>query len=84
MRAFRTKILDILLAIYKHTFSKVVGKDCIYTPTCSVYFRDSVSEYGFIIGSFKGFLRVLRCNPFAKGGFDPVKPYIKGYSKWVL
>ena len=44
---------------------------CRFTPTCSVYFHQSVAKYGIIHGSLKGFWRLLRCHPFSKGGFDP-------------
>ena len=45
---------------------------------------DAIEEYGAIIGVIKGIGRLLRCNHFAKGGFDPVKPNLRGNAKWVL
>jgi uncharacterized protein len=45
---------------------------------------DAVEKYGIIVGIFKGILRILRCNPFAKGGFDPVKENFYGKAKWLL
>ncbi|HIU87845.1 MAG TPA: membrane protein insertion efficiency factor YidD [Candidatus Avilachnospira avistercoris] len=49
-----------------------VHTHCIYTPTCSQYAIEAIKKYG----AFKGFClacwRILRCNPFAKGGYDPV------------
>lgn len=46
---------------------------CIYRPSCSEYTRQAVEKYGVIKGLAKGFWRILRCNPFAKGGDDPLK-----------
>jgi uncharacterized protein len=46
---------------------------CRFTPTCSNYMIDSINEYGIIRGVFNGIKRILRCNPFGKYGYDPVK-----------
>ncbi len=46
---------------------------CRFYPTCSVYTYQAVEKYGVIRGLGKGFWRVLRCNPFSKGGHDPLK-----------
>ena len=45
---------------------------CRYTPTCSEYAKEAISEYGSIKGSFMAFKRILRCNPFGSYGYDPV------------
>ncbi len=46
---------------------------CKFTPTCSEYTKQAILKYGVIRGGFKGLFRILRCNPFSKGGYDPVK-----------
>lgn len=46
---------------------------CIYTPSCSEYTRQAVEKYGVVKGCLLGGWRILRCNPFSKGGFDPLK-----------
>lgn len=46
---------------------------CRFQPTCSEYTYQAVEKYGIIIGGFKVLRRILRCNPFNKGGFDPLK-----------
>lgn len=46
---------------------------CKYHPTCSEYAYKSVEKYGIFKGGIKAFWRVLRCNPFSKGGYDPVE-----------
>jgi len=45
---------------------------CKYHPTCSVYSHDAIKKYGLIKGAFKAVWRILRCNPWSKGGDDPV------------
>lgn len=45
---------------------------CIYEPSCADYTHEAVKTYGVIKGGFMGFIRVLKCNPLAKGGYDPV------------
>ena len=53
--------------------TSVTPRVCKYEPTCSHYAEDAVREYGPIRGSAMAIWRVLRCNPFSKGGYDPVK-----------
>ena len=45
---------------------------CPYTPSCSNYTIEALEKYGAIKGGLLGFWRILRCNPFSKGGYDPV------------
>ena len=46
---------------------------CRFTPTCSEYTYQAIDKYGLIKGGIKGAYRILRCNPFNKGGYDPVE-----------
>ena len=46
---------------------------CKYIPTCSNYAIDAIIEYGSIKGSILSFKRIIRCNPYSKGGYDPVR-----------
>jgi hypothetical protein len=46
---------------------------CKFEPTCSEYTKQAIEKYGVLKGSTLGFLRILRCNPFSKGGYDPLK-----------
>ena len=48
-------------------------RQCKYIPSCSEYTKEAIEYYGVIRGVFKGFIRILKCNPFSKGGLDPVK-----------
>ncbi|MNI54940.1 putative membrane protein insertion efficiency factor [compost metagenome] len=67
------KIEIWLIDLYKKYISKSLGKRCIYYPTCSEYTRQAVDKYGIIKGNVLGIYRILRCNPFAKGGIDYLK-----------
>lgn len=65
-----------LIKIYKKVFSPIIsfgGVHCKYYPTCSDYAVQAIEKYGFIKGWFLSFKRILRCNPFSKGGYDPLK-----------
>ena len=45
---------------------------CRYTPSCSHYTEEAIRKYGLVKGSLMGVYRILRCNPFSKGGEDPL------------
>lgn len=45
---------------------------CIYYPSCSQYTYEAIEKYGILKGSWLGIKRILRCNGFAKGGYDPI------------
>ena len=46
---------------------------CKYYPTCSEYTKQAIEKYGVIKGSLLGIVRIIKCNPFSKGGYDPLK-----------
>ena len=46
---------------------------CRFHPTCSEYAKESISTYGVFKGGLLAIKRILRCHPFAKGGYDPLK-----------
>ena len=62
-----------LLRIYKKFLSPILPKSCRFYPTCSEYAMDAIGKYGVLKGSIKAIYRILRCNPFNKGGYDPVR-----------
>lgn len=66
------KLCIKLIEFYQKVISPNLGHNCKYMPTCSEYTKQAIEKYGVIRGIFKGFLRILRCNPFSKGGYDPV------------
>ena len=62
-----------LIRLYQKYLSPLkVRTHCIYTPTCSQYAIEALKKHGIIKGTLLSIWRILRCNPFAKGGFDPV------------
>lgn len=65
----------MILAIkaYKKLISPLLGCSCRYHPSCSAYSMGAIDKYGPAKGLWISILRVLRCNQFFKGGFDPVK-----------
>ena len=66
MRRFFIKIIEIYQKIPLPTHFL-----CRFQPTCSEYMKQAIEQFG-IIGFFMGIRRILRCNPFCKGGYDPV------------
>lgn len=70
------KIMISLIKFYKKHISIYVEKNgikCKYYPTCSSYSIEAFEKYGFIKGTFLSIKRIIRCNPFSKGGYDPLK-----------
>ncbi len=65
------KLALLPLYIYRKIISPALKPRCLYVPSCSEYFEQSVLKYGVFKGSLRGFYRILRCNPFASGGYDP-------------
>jgi putative membrane protein insertion efficiency factor len=57
--------------LYQIFLSPLIGRHCRFTPTCSNYFIQAVRKYGAARGSLQGVWRIVRCNPFNPGGFDP-------------
>lgn len=68
------KLLFIfIIKIYQKIISFTNIKVCRFYPSCSEYMIQSIEKNGLIKGIPRGFLRILRCNPFHPGGYDPVK-----------
>ena len=67
------KLLILMIRGYQIFLSPLkVRTHCIYTPTCSQYAIEALEKYGVVKGTWLAVKRILRCNPFAKGGYDPV------------
>ena len=66
------RVLLAILHFYKRRISPLLPDACIYTPTCSEYAMEAIEKHGVLKGMGLAIWRLLRCNPFAKGGYDPV------------
>ena len=67
------KILIKLIEFYQKAISPWFGPRCKFYPSCSEYTKQAIEKYAAIKGTIKGIKRILRCNPFSKGGYDPLK-----------
>ena len=61
-----------LIRFYQKNISPMHGPCCRYLPTCSQYALEAIQKYGALKGGYLALRRILRCNPFSKGGYDPV------------
>ena len=67
------RLLISIIRFYKKYISCLKGRPtCRFTPTCSNYAIEALEKYGFFKGMALTVWRILRCNPFSKGGYDPV------------
>lgn len=64
-------LLIQLVVIYRATLGRFLGGQCKYRPTCSQYAIDAITKYGALRGSWRAVKRVVRCHPWARGGWDP-------------
>ena len=61
-----------MIRFYKRYISPGLGSNCRFYPSCSEYTYQAIEKYGVLRGSLMGGWRIMRCNPFNKGGYDPV------------
>ncbi len=62
-----------LIHLYRYTLGFLFPVNCMYTPSCSEYGIQALKKYGALKGSWLSVRRILRCNAFYKGGYDPVE-----------
>jgi putative membrane protein insertion efficiency factor len=68
-RAIVVKVINA----YRRFVSPLLPPSCRFSPSCSRYTLLAIEKHGVLKGSLMGVWRILRCNPFSKGGFDPVR-----------
>jgi len=66
------RLFLFLIRIYQKYISPAFPPSCRFTPTCSQYAVEAIERFGAIRGGGLAVWRILRCNPFCKGGYDPV------------
>jgi putative membrane protein insertion efficiency factor len=67
-------VLSLLVHLYQWTLRPFIGAHCRFEPSCSHYALQALAQHGAARGSLLATLRVLRCNPWMPGGYDPVPP----------
>jgi putative membrane protein insertion efficiency factor len=67
------EFLVFLVKFYRKNISPLKRPCCRFYPSCSQYTLEALEKYGVLKGGFMAIKRILRCNPFNKGGYDPVK-----------
>ncbi|MEN6338835.1 MAG: membrane protein insertion efficiency factor YidD [Clostridiaceae bacterium] len=66
------KIFVAIIRFYQKNISPLLPPSCRFQPTCSQYAIEAIQKYGVFKGGAMALWRILRCNPFSKGGYDPV------------
>nr|SPS04572.1 putative membrane protein insertion efficiency factor [Candidatus Nitrotoga fabula] len=60
-----------LIGLYQYLLSPLMPPTCRFTPCCSQYAREAIEKHGVLRGVWLGMKRVIRCNPWNPGGYDP-------------
>ncbi len=81
--SFLAKVMILIVKGYQYLLSPMLGSNCRYYPTCSSYTIEAIKLHGALKGFVLGFWRIVRCNPFSKGGYEPV-PGSCEHKKWLV
>jgi uncharacterized protein len=73
MTTFMRRVAVLPIRAYQLLLSPLTGDRCKYYPSCSEYAAQAISRYGILRGLVLAGWRLLRCNPWSRGGFDPVE-----------
>ncbi len=66
-------VLIGLIRVYQYLISPLFPPSCRFEPTCSNYALQAIERYGILRGMYLAVRRILRCHPFCRGGYDPVR-----------
>jgi hypothetical protein len=66
------KLFLFIIKFYRKYISPMKSTKCPYIPSCSEYGMEAIEKYGALKGGALALWRIIRCNPFSKGGYDPV------------
>lgn len=75
------RILLTLIDGYRRWISPLHPPCCRYIPTCSTYAKEAITRFGALRGGVLAAWRILRCNPFSRGGYDPVPEEFRLFSR---
>ena len=67
-------VIVALIRLYQRLISPLLGENCRFSPSCSQYAIEAIRAHGAILGVGYAAWRIVRCQPFCKGGYDPVPP----------
>ncbi|WP_218141631.1 membrane protein insertion efficiency factor YidD [Nitrosomonas sp. Nm51] len=67
-----SRFMIVIIRFYQYCISPLMAPACRFTPTCSEYACEAFAKYGFLRGMRLSIWRILRCNPWCKGGYEPV------------
>ena len=67
------RLVILPIRLYQWLFSPLLGQRCRYYPSCSEYAVQAIQRFGILRGVVLAGWRLLRCNPWSRGGFDPVR-----------
>ena len=62
----------LVISFYQKFISPLLGQNCRFSPTCSQYMVDAITQHGHLKGTFLGSKRICKCHPWNEGGYDPV------------
>ncbi|MGB3482752.1 MAG: membrane protein insertion efficiency factor YidD [Mycobacterium sp.] len=78
MATLPVRALVFLIQLYRHTVSPLRLPTCRFTPTCSQYAVEALTEFGLLRGSWLTIVRLAKCGPWHRGGWDPIPEHRHG------
>ena len=72
VRSLPAKAVILLVKLYQRAISPWLGQRCRFHPSCSNYCIEALKQHGMVFGLWLGIKRILKCQPFHSGGYDPV------------
>ena len=75
------QVLVYCIKIYQNTIGLILPSACRFEPSCSCYAIQAIKKHGAFAGIFLAFIRIIRCNPWVAGGYDPVPEKLSGIFK---
>jgi putative membrane protein insertion efficiency factor len=74
MRRLAVGLIVRLIKAYQYAISPLLGSNCRFHPSCSHYAEEAFRRFGVLKGGYLTLLRIVKCQPFHSGGYDPVLP----------